>query len=153
MMPLAVKLVGLATIVMAAISFVTPYRFFESGGWFDYEVLTSWSFISGFLYYGLIVSIAGLVIGIATLRGKIWVWKANIVFQILTTAIILAIFLERTFSREVAFIYPNEPFFIFYQIQKPLSLALSIFVVFLLRRPEARTFFNGSKFTKGNPSS
>ena len=72
-----VRAIGALTITLAAISFVVVYRAIESGMWIAFE----WLYIANFLYYGVAVTIAGLVIGIATLSGKKWTRKGNVVFQ------------------------------------------------------------------------
>jgi len=117
---------------MAILSFLIPYQIAFKGTWGGYigtmDILEVFAF---FPYFALIMTIAGLVIGIATLRRKKWTWKANVVFQLISIPLIIG-------SLVALFTTAQEYDFVVVPFQNLFLLVMASVILGLLLRPKTR---------------
>ena len=139
MIPRLVRLIGILTLALVPLSLVIPYRLIERGVWISPVMLSDWSSFTGYVYYGLIVPIAAITLGIPTLLGKKWTWKGNVIFQAINIVAIGTIVLDRLTT--VAFVYPNNPYYIFGQVQSPTSLILDFVILSLLFTSKTKAYY------------
>jgi hypothetical protein len=127
------KVIGILTIIMAIVSFLIPYRLSTQGVWGGYTgSLDIFVIYAVFPYFGMIMVVAGLVIGIATLRRKKWTWKGNIIFQLVSIPLIVG-------SLATPFLISAEPYdFVVLPFHHLVLLILSIVILSLLLRTKAR---------------
>jgi hypothetical protein len=134
MRPKIITAIGILTIVMAIVSFFVPYQVSVGGTWFMMDATGLFFILSYFVYYGVVMSIASLVIGISTLRQRMWAWKANVAFLITSIAIILASLIV-----QYASISGND--FAAISYPRPFSVILALVILYLLFRPETRRYY------------
>ena len=121
---------------MAAMSFLIPYRISYEGTWSGYvgtiDILEVFAF---FPYFALIMTVAGLVIGIATLRRKRWTWKANVVFQLISIPLIIG-------SMVASFVTARDYDFVVVPFQNVFLLVMASVILGLLLRHKTRVNYS-----------
>lgn len=126
-------MIGVLTIIMAIVSFLIPYQLTVQDVGDGYTgSLDIFVVYSAFPYFGVIMVVAGLVIGIATLSRKKWTWKGNIIFQLVAIPMIVG-------SLATPFLISPEPYdFVIVPYHHLVLLILSIVILALLLRTKTR---------------
>lgn len=128
-----IKLVGVLTIIAGILGVLSPISL---GGWVALTPQSTGLIIlqAIFPYIGLVLSITGLVLGIATLARKKWTWKGIFVVQI----VLLPLLTATVVSHLTVGWWFNSNFF---PINIVLVFAAAITLVVLLVRPKTRAEF------------
>ncbi|MGI0026918.1 MAG: hypothetical protein ACREAD_03670 [Nitrosopumilaceae archaeon] len=139
MRPTIITIIGVFTIVMAIPSLYMLYKLEFIGMWFSfgtyYQIFYS---LALFFYYGMIMIIPALVIGISTLKEKKWTRKANIVFQIVSLPIITGTIVSWVLFSNIHFTFD---LFFLEILGRLISLILGGVILYLLFRHGTKTYY------------
>ena len=128
-----IKLIGILTIVAGVVGVISPPSI---GGWValipqEVGIVFLYAMVG---YVVFILSVIAIVFGITTLLRKMWVWKANLILQIILIPFLTATLLS-------ALTITSWSNFRFLPINSILVFAISITVLLLLARPKTRDQF------------
>lgn len=132
---------------MAIASFLIPYHValtntLDGGYVGTFDVSPTFA---AFSYFGLMMTIAGLLIGTATLRRRenkkrAWTWKANVIFQLISIPVIVGS-IATPFLLEQGHDFAAVPFHNFFL----LALSLAILALLLRSKTEAEHRLSAAK--------
>lgn len=136
MYPTIFTVIGVLTIISSMLSLYIPYQVAVDGVWWNFTgIIETLYFLLQFVYCGIIMSIAGLVIGISTLRHRKWTWRVNVIFQVISIVIILSIL-------AIPVLLEPKRAFDFITFFRPVSLILAIVILYLLLRTKTSILSN-----------
>jgi hypothetical protein len=134
-LPKAIIGTGILTLAIAALGLQMLQGIIVYGIWAGFATaLETFLFFTNYVYFPVILPIAALIIGVATLRNKKWTWKANIIFQSTSIAILLG-------SLTIPSILEPSGSYDFIAINRPLAVLLGFVVLILLFRPKTRAHY------------
>lgn len=119
-------IIGILTLAESALGIYNIFQIVGAGLWFSLETYEDASFFPvHYVYRSMIMPVAALIIGLATLKSKQWSWRANLILQIVTIAVFLYILIP---------LYIEVPQAIFLPSFRLLELILASIILFLLLR-------------------